>query len=80
MVNLKIGDIYQAYKYASDMINYATDNTKKFVDNLCKELKERIENKIEVNEELIKKVDIIVHKVKIRGMKWNLKWKIIWIR
>jgi len=69
MVNLKIGDIYQAYKYASDMINYATDNTKKFVDNLCKELQERIENKIEVNEELIKKVDIIVHKIKIRGMK-----------
>jgi len=69
MVNLKIGDIYQAYKYASDLTKYATDNTKKFVDNLCKELKERIENKIEVNEELIKKVDIMVHKIKIGGIK-----------
>ena len=64
-VNLKIGEVKDAYKYASDMLSYANDEVKDELENFCKQLEEIIANKLEVNEQLIEKADIIMHKLKI---------------
>jgi len=65
IVNMKIGEKKDAYKYANDMLKYAKDEVKDDLDNLCKELEERIENNLDLNEKLIEKADIIMHKIRI---------------
>ena len=64
-VNLKIGEVKDAYKYASSMLTYADDEIKDELENLCKQLEAVIENKLDVNEQLIEKADIIMHKVRL---------------
>jgi len=64
LINLKIGELIQAYKFTSDMLKYAKDKHRKELEEFCKELEYRIENKIGVSEELIKKAEIIVYRVR----------------
>jgi len=62
LINLRVGDLVQAYKYASDLLKYAKQMRKE-IEEFCKELEYRIDNKIGISEELIKKADIIVYKL-----------------
>ncbi len=64
-VNLKIGEVKDAYKHATSMLAYANDDIKDELNNLCKQLEEIIENKLDVNEQLIEKADIIIHRIRI---------------
>ena len=66
LVNMKIGEKKDAYKYATDMLKYVQENIKNDLGNLVKELEERIENNLDINEKLVEKADIIVHKIRIR--------------
>jgi len=65
VVNMKVGDIVNAYKYASDLLNYANGEVRSIVKELCEGLKERIEAGIGIEEELIKKAEVICHKVRL---------------
>ena len=64
LINLKVGELMQAYKYASDMLKYAENKHRNEIENFCKELEYRIENEIGVSEELIKKAEIVVYRVR----------------
>ena len=64
-VPVREDDAESAYKYANDMLKYAKDDIKDDLDNLCKELEERIENNLDLNEKLIEKADILMHKIRI---------------
>ena len=68
LVNMKIGQTKDAYKYATDMLKYAQENIKDELSNLCKELEERIENNLDINEKLTEKADIIMHKIRINEL------------
>ena len=67
IINMKIGNIVNAYKYITDLIQYAEGEVKEMAIELSKQLKIRIENNLnEIPEELIKKADFIVHKIKLQ--------------
>ena len=56
-----------AYKYTVDLLNYAKGEVKEEIQELCNQLKYRIEYGIkDVPEELIKKAEVIAHKIKVR--------------
>ena len=65
LVKMKIGDKQDAYKYASDLLKYAQDNIKDELDSLCKDLEAIIENNLDINDQVIEKADIIMHKIRI---------------
>jgi len=67
IVNMKIGEKKDAYKYASDLLKYAQDNIKDELDSLCKDLEAIIENNLDINEQVIEKADILMHKIRIEG-------------
>ena len=64
IVNLIIGDLTAAYKYSTDLVEYAKGASKALAQEFCEQLYLRIENKVtEVPDELIQKAEIIVHQV-----------------
>ena len=64
IVHMKLGELETAYKYASDLLHYAQDDVKDITNELCTQLEVRIDNGIyDVPDELMKKAEIIVHKV-----------------
>ena len=65
IVNMKIGEKKDAYKYASVLLKYAQDNIKDELGSLCKDLEAIIENNLDINEQVIEKADIIMHKIRI---------------
>lgn len=65
LINMKIEEKRDAYKYAMDMLKYAKDSIKNELSGLVKELEEIIENNLDINEQLIEKADIIVHKIRM---------------
>ncbi len=65
VVNMKIGEKKDAYKYASDMLKYAQDDVKDELDSLCKDLEAIIENNLGINEQVIEKADILMHKIRM---------------
>jgi serine/threonine protein kinase/Flp pilus assembly protein TadD len=66
MVNLLTGDLASAYNYLSDLVNYAEGDVKTAAMELSEQIRSRMERGItEIPDELIKKADIIVHKVSI---------------
>jgi hypothetical protein len=65
IVNMKIGEKKDAYKYASDMLKYAQDDVKDELDSLCKDLEAIIENNLGINEQVIEKADILMHKIRM---------------
>ncbi|RLI86067.1 MAG: hypothetical protein DRP01_04955 [Archaeoglobales archaeon] len=67
LLNLKIKDVASAYKFASDLINYANEELKPYIVNLCDEMKFWMNRDIsdDAIQELIKKAEIIVHKLRV---------------
>ncbi|MBW9220933.1 protein kinase [Methanothermococcus sp. SCGC AD-155-M21] len=66
LLNMKINNMVEAYKYTSDLLNYTEGETKQEIKNLHEHLEYRIEHKIEnIPEELIEMAEVIVHKIKI---------------
>ena len=64
MVNMKIGDLAGAHKYASDLAHYAQGELKKQAAELAEQMQIRLEMNIpEIPDELIVKADMIVHRV-----------------
>lgn len=68
LVSLKIGDVVSAYKFASDLVNYAEEELKPLIANLCNELKFWLNRNIsgDALDSLIKKADILVHKIRVK--------------
>ena len=70
LLNMKINNILEAYKYALDLLYYSDGKVKEEVQELCNQLKMRIEYGIkDVPEELIKKAEVIAHKIKVGSLK-----------
>ncbi len=66
ILNLKIGELVSAYKYATDLANYADGDIKSAAEELCEQLKARIEAGIrDVAEELIERAELVAHKVRM---------------
>ncbi|AMQ19625.1 serine/threonine-protein kinase [Thermococcus peptonophilus] len=65
LLYLKLNDLVNALKYADDLIHYARGETKRELVKLQEQLKLRLENGLEVPEELIEKAEIIVHRIKL---------------
>jgi serine/threonine protein kinase len=64
IVNLIIGDLPAAYKYSTDLVEYAKGDAKALAQEFSEQLYLRIENNVtEVPDELIKKAEFVVHKV-----------------
>ncbi|MCX5853089.1 MAG: serine/threonine protein kinase, partial [Deltaproteobacteria bacterium] len=64
IVNLIIGDLTTAYKYSTDLEEYAKGDAKALAHEFCDQLYIRIQNNVtEVPDELIKKAEFVVHKV-----------------
>ena len=66
LINMKIGAIYEAYKYAEDLAIYAEDEVKEALLKLNDELKKRIENNLGIPKKLIEKAKIIIHKMRMQ--------------
>jgi len=66
LINLRVGEIVNAYKFASDLVNYADGDVRVVAEELCNQLRARMEAGIsEIADELIKKAEIIAHKVRV---------------
>ncbi|MBW9222776.1 protein kinase [Methanothermococcus sp. SCGC AD-155-C09] len=66
LINMKINNMVEAYKYTSDLLNYTEGEVKQEVKELNEHLEYRIENGIEdIPEELIKKAEVIAHRVRV---------------
>jgi serine/threonine protein kinase len=66
MVNLLTGDMKSAYKYLTDLVNYAEGDVKPLAKELSDQIKMRMEMGVtEIPDELIQKAEIIVHKVSV---------------
>ena len=66
LLNMKINNMVEAYKYTSDLLNYTEGEVKQEVKILQEHLEYRIENGIEdIPEELIKKAEVIAHRVRV---------------
>lgn len=64
LINMKINNMINAYNYTSDLLNYTGGEVKQEVQELCEHLKFRIEHGIkDIPEELIKKAEVIAHRV-----------------
>ena len=64
MVNMKIGNLAGAHKYASDLAHYAQGDVKVQAAELAEQIQIRLEMNIpEIPDELIVKADMIVHRV-----------------
>jgi len=51
VMHLRQKNIVQAYKYASDLMNYAVGEIKVIVEEFCKELKCVLEDKVEITNQ-----------------------------
>jgi serine/threonine protein kinase len=67
LLNLKINDGMNAYKYIEDLINYAKGDTKDGLMKLKQGIEYRIEKKMDIPDEIIADADILVHKVRVGG-------------
>jgi serine/threonine protein kinase len=66
MVNMKIGNLAGAHKYASDLAHYAQGDVKLQAVDLAEQIQVRLEMNIpDIPNELIVKADMIVHKLNL---------------
>lgn len=64
---IAIENLPDSYKYANDLIYYVKDEQiKNELNGLIRELKERIDNNLGVEEQLIIRVNLLVHKITIK--------------
>lgn len=66
LMRMIANDVVGAYKYASDLVNYAKGEVKSLAEELTKQLKIRIDAGMnEIPEELIRKAEVIAHKIRL---------------
>jgi serine/threonine protein kinase len=64
LASLKSGDLNEAYKYTSDLVNYSQGDIKNLVKDLAEEIHIRIDNQIDdVPDEIIESAELIAHKI-----------------
>jgi serine/threonine protein kinase len=64
LANLKSGDLHEAYKYATDLVNYSEGEIRDQVKELSAQIKIRLDNDMnEVPDEIIETADLIAHKI-----------------
>jgi len=64
LANLKSGDLHEAYKYATDLVNYSEGQIRDQVRELAEQIRIRLDNDMnEVPEEIIEAADLIAHKI-----------------
>jgi hypothetical protein len=64
LANLKSGDLREAYKYATDLVNYSEGEIQEQVKELCAQIRIRLDNDMdEVPDEIIQAAEMIVHKI-----------------
>jgi serine/threonine protein kinase/predicted amidophosphoribosyltransferase len=64
LANLKSGDLNEAYKYVTDLVNYTEGDVKELVKELSDQIHIRIDNNLtEVPDEIIEAADLIAHKI-----------------
>ncbi|MFA4826346.1 MAG: serine/threonine-protein kinase [Methanoregula sp.] len=64
LANLKSGDLREAYKYATDLVNYSEGEVKERVKELSAQIRIRLDNDMEeVPEEIIEAAELIAHKI-----------------
>ena len=64
LANLKSGDLHEAYKYATDLVNYSEGEVRDQVKELSEQIRIRIDNDLdEVPDEIIEAADLIAHKI-----------------
>ena len=67
LVNMKLGGMVDAYKYASDLVQFVSGELKTVAEEFAEQLKVRMEmNLLTIPDELINKADILVHKIKMQ--------------
>ncbi|WP_321416962.1 protein kinase [uncultured Methanomethylovorans sp.] len=65
LINAKVGDAEEALKFALDFKNYASGNYIEDVEDVIKRLDYVMERKMVIGEELMSKIKVIVHQVKM---------------
>ncbi len=65
LINAKIGDAESALKYALDMKNYASGNYIEDFEDIIKRLDYAVARKLVLSDELMSKLKVIVHQVKM---------------
>ncbi|GAB6101843.1 hypothetical protein JCM16138_10660 [Thermococcus atlanticus] len=65
LLYLKLNDLVNALKYADDLAHYARGDVRKELLALREQLRLRLENGLDVPEELVEKAEIIVHRIKL---------------
>jgi hypothetical protein len=64
LANLKSGDLREAYKYATDLVNYSEGEIKEQVIELSAQIRIRLDNDLdEVPDEIIEAAELIAHKI-----------------
>ncbi|AEF95684.1 serine/threonine-protein kinase [Methanotorris igneus] len=65
LLNLKINNGVEAYKYIGDLIHYAKGEVKEELLKLKEAVKYRVENNIPIPYEIVKKAEVIIHKIRL---------------
>jgi eukaryotic-like serine/threonine-protein kinase len=65
LVNLKIGEAKEAYKMLLNLLKSAPSSLKEELEKFQIELEEIIENELALNDQIINKADILIHKVRV---------------
>lgn len=65
LLYLKLNDLVNALKYADDLAHYARGEVREELLSLREQLRLRLENGLDVPEELVEKAEIIIHKIKL---------------
>ncbi len=65
LLYLKLNDLVNALKYADDLVHYARGETREELLRLREQLRLRLENGLDVPEELLEKAEMIVHRIKL---------------
>nr|QEK15735.1 serine/threonine protein kinase [Thermococcus aciditolerans] len=65
LLYLKLNDLVNALKYADDLFHYARGELRDELLGLREQLRLRLENGLDVPEELVEKAEIIVHKIQL---------------
>jgi len=64
LANLKSEDLREAYKYATDLVNYTEGEVRDQIKELSEQIRIRIDNDLdEVPDEIIEAADLIAHKI-----------------
>jgi len=67
LINMKIGDLAAAYKYAVDLARYSAGDVRTQVAELAEQIKLRVEiGARELPDELIQKAEVMVHQVRVQ--------------